>query len=79
MESNPKKICTTELGKVAWDGRCGLLCRNEITGVEEYKVYKTRAAAKAAATRFEKAMVRIYVSTVEEIQKRGANWESTRN
>ena len=60
MESKNKLICTTELGKVAQDGRCGLLCRNEITGEETWKVYKTRASAKAAATRFEKKMVRIY-------------------
>jgi hypothetical protein len=60
MENITKLICTTELGKVAWDGRCGLLCRNEITGEETWKVYKTRSAAKAAATRFEKRMVKIY-------------------
>ena len=56
-----KKICTTEFGKVAWDGRVGLLCRNEITGAETWKVYKTMSAAKGAATKFEKRMVRIYL------------------
>lgn len=51
------KICTIEFGKPAWDGRVGLLCRNDVTGAEHWKVYKTMAAAKAAATRFEKAAV----------------------
>lgn len=55
-----ERICTTEIGKPAWDGRVGLLCRNDVTGAETWKIYKTAAAAKAAATRFEKAMVRIY-------------------
>ena len=50
-----EKICTIKFGKPAWDGRVGLLCRNETTGAEHWKVYKTMAAAKAAATRFEKA------------------------
>ena len=54
------KICTIEIGKPAWDGRVGLLFRNEETGAEHWKVYKTMAAAKAAATRFEKSAVRAY-------------------
>ena len=54
------KICTIEIGKPAWDGRVGLLCRNEETGAEYWKTYKTMAAAKAAATRFERAAVRAY-------------------
>ena len=55
-----RKICTVEFGGVAYDGRVGLLCRNEVTGVESWKIYKTMAAAKCAATKFEKRMVRIY-------------------
>lgn len=51
------RICTIEFGRPAWDGRVGLLCRNEVTGAESWKIYKTMAAAKAAATRFEKAAV----------------------
>ena len=55
-----KRLCTVEFGPVAWDGRVGLLMRNEITGTEEWKVYKTMAAAKGAATRFVNCMNRIY-------------------
>lgn len=55
-----EKICTVEFGRPAWDGRVGLLCRNETTGAEQWKVYKTMAAAKAAATRFEKVAVRAH-------------------
>ena len=57
-------ICTVEFGKPAWDGRVGLLCRNEETGAERWKVYKTMAAAKAAATRFEKAAVRAHYEKI---------------
>lgn len=55
-----RKICTIKFGPRAWDGRVGLLCRNEETGAETWKVYKTEAAAKAAATRFEKAAIRAH-------------------
>lgn len=61
-----ERICTTEIGRPAWDGRVGLLCRNETTGAETWKVYKTRAAARAAATRFEKAAVRAYYEIKRE-------------
>lgn len=54
---NMKKICRIEFGRPAWDGRVGLLCHNDVTGEETFKIYKTKAAAKAAATRFEKAAV----------------------
>ena len=42
------------------DGRVVVFMRNEITGAEDVKHYKTTAAAKAAVTRFEKRMARIY-------------------
>lgn len=54
-----EKICTIEIGKPAWDGRVGLLCRNDETGAETWKIYKTAAAAKAAATRFEKKAISV--------------------
>lgn len=34
--------------------------RNEITGREYWRVYKSKAAAKAQATKFHKSMARIY-------------------
>jgi hypothetical protein len=43
-----------------YDGRVVVFMRNEITGAEDVKLYKTTAAAKAAVTRFEKRMARIY-------------------
>ena len=47
---------TIEVCKPAYDGRVGLLCRNEATGEESWKIYKNMAEAKAAATRFEKSV-----------------------
>lgn len=60
------KICTVEFGRPAWDGRVGLLCRNEVTGAESWKVYKTMAAAKAAATRFEKAAIALATKSAKK-------------
>lgn len=42
------------------DGRVVVFLRNEVTGAEDVRLYKTTAAAKAAVTRFEKRMARIY-------------------
>lgn len=42
------------------DGRVVVYMKNCTTGAEDVRLYKTTAAAKAAVTRFEKRMARIY-------------------
>ena len=58
------KICTIEFSIPSADGSVSLLVRNEVTGMEEKKIYKTEAAARGAATRFENRMMRVYGRTV---------------
>lgn len=43
------------------DGRVVVFMRNDVTGVERVKLYKTMPAAKGAVTRFQQRAARIYV------------------
>ena len=61
-----EKIFRIEFGRPAWDGRVGLLCHNDMTGEETFKIYKTKAAAKAAATRCEKDALAAHYWIVKE-------------
>lgn len=64
------KICTTEIGREAWDKSVSLFMRNEITGAEDMKIYKNKSTAKRMATRFENRMILLYGDKVDWVMER---------